>query len=55
MYIRKLRHSHIQFRERNDEIVWDFDPLGTYSPEVGYLNLSVFWAQMEEILWWRKL
>ena len=31
----------IQLRDRVDELVWDVDPSGRYTPKGGYLKLSV--------------
>ena len=39
-YIGELNRSLLQLRDREDELIWDVDPCGRYTPKSGYLKLS---------------
>ena len=54
-YIGDLNRALIQLRDRKDELVWDVDPLGRYTPKVDYLKLSANGLQRERVWWWKKL
>ena len=54
-YIRGLQLAHIQLTEQEDNLIWDLDPGGAYSPKAGYLILSTEDGGREEVWWWRSL
>jgi hypothetical protein len=54
-YIQALRKENIRLTERDDEIIWDEDPGGFYTPKVGYVQLSIDPLQQDEKWWWRKI
>ena len=54
-YIRGLQLAHIQLTEHEDDLVWDLDPAGVYTPKAGYLFLSADDGGREEVWWWRSL
>ena len=47
--------AHIQLTEQEDDLIWDLDPSGAYTPKAGYLMLSAEAGGREEVWWWRKL
>ena len=48
-YIGYLNKALIQLRDREDEIIWDVDPLDSYTPKVGYLKLSADGLQRDHV------
>ena len=42
-------------RERDDEIIWDIDPLGIYTPNASYIKINADGIQREGLWWWKKL
>jgi len=54
-YINNLVQAHIQLNEHEDEMVWDLDPNGGYTPKVGYIKLSSIEEQREAEWWWKPL
>jgi hypothetical protein len=54
-YIWALRRANICLTDREDELLWDGDPGGVYTPKEGYVQLSVDLHQRETIWWWKKL
>jgi hypothetical protein len=54
-YILALRRENICLSEGEDELIWDGDPGGTYTPKEGYVQLSIALTQQEEKWWWRRL
>jgi hypothetical protein len=54
-YISTLESGHIMIFEREDELVWQKDPHGVYTPKMGYVSLSIDLMQMEPCWWWRGL
>jgi hypothetical protein len=36
-----LSSTHIRLFDQEDELVWEFSPYGTYTPKLGYINLSI--------------
>jgi hypothetical protein len=54
-YIRDLARAHIQLNDQDDELVWDIDPEGVYTPKAGYIKLSTDAGPREEVWWWRKI
>jgi hypothetical protein len=55
MYIWALQRANICFSDQEDEILWDGDPRGVYTPKLGYVQLIVDLQQRETIWWWKKL
>jgi hypothetical protein len=41
--------------EREDELLWDGDLGGVYTPKVGYVQLNIDLLQQDEKWWWRKI
>jgi hypothetical protein len=41
--------------DQDDELLWDGDPGGAYTPKTRYVQLSVDFFQQEVTWWWRKL
>jgi hypothetical protein len=54
-YLRALRRENIRLSEREDELIWEGDPGGIYTPKAGYAQLSIEPLQQDEKWWWRKL
>lgn len=54
-YIQALRRANISLTDWEDELLWDGDPGGAYTPKAGYVQLSVDFFQREVTWWWRKL
>jgi hypothetical protein len=54
-YILALRRENICLTEGEDELIWDGDPGGIYTPKAGYVQLSIEPLQQDEKWWWRKL
>ena len=54
-YLTALRKANIHLTDGADELIWDGDPRGTYTPKVGYVLLSITQAQQEEKWWWKRL
>jgi len=54
-YISGLKSCHIRLRDRVDELIWDEDPRGFYTPKVGYRALSNDLNQRDPKWWWKKL
>ena len=54
-YIRNLQSSHIQLSEQEDELIWELDLGGMYTPKAGYLCLSAEAGGREDIWWWKIL
>jgi len=52
-YISELKRSQIRLRNREYELIWAVDPLGSYSPKAGYVVLSTYILQ-RDIVWWCK-
>ena len=38
-YIYALRRAHIRILDSDDDLIWDVDAHGSYSPKKGYLQL----------------
>lgn len=55
LYIRELVLAHIHLIDQEDELVWDLDPAGSYTPKAGYIKLSTEVDPREEVWWWRPL
>jgi hypothetical protein len=55
MYVQALKVSNIHLTDREDELLWDGDPGGIYTPKAGYVQLSVDIHQREQLWWWKKL
>jgi len=55
LYIAGLKRSHIRLRDKEDELIWDEDPSGIYTPKAGYLALSTELTPTETKWWWKKL
>jgi len=54
-YIRDLVRAHIHLIDQEDELVWEVDPSGKYTPKIGYMKLSHMEDQREIEWWWRPL
>jgi len=54
-YSRALRRENIHLSDRDDELIWDGDLEGVYTPKEGYVQLSIDHLQQEVKWWWRKL
>ena len=54
-YTEALGDEHIHLLDKEDELVWDFDPSGEYTPRSGYIHLSVDVFNKEVKWWWRHL
>jgi ribonuclease HI len=54
-YLRALGRANIRLNERTDELIWEGDPGGFYTPKAGYILLSTDPIQREVKWWWRKL
>ena len=50
-FTKALRSYHIHLIDHDDELVWDFDPSGSYFLKVGYIHLSVD-VFNREVKWW---
>jgi len=55
IYINNLIQAHIQLNDREDELIWDQDPNGGYTPKAGYIKLSADEEQREVEWWWKPL
>jgi hypothetical protein len=49
-YITTLQVGHIRLIDREDELVWQKDPSGTYTPKLGYIALSMDLFQQFQIM-----
>jgi hypothetical protein len=54
-YIKALQLGHIRLSDREDELVWQKDPTGAYTPKLGYIALSLDLFQQQPIWWWKGL
>ena len=54
-YRRILHESHIHLQDRSDELVWEGDPSGCYTPKAGYVKLCIDFQQCDVKWWWRKV
>jgi hypothetical protein len=54
-YLRALGRENIWLNEREDELIWEGDPGGYYTPKAGYVLLSTDPIQQEVKWWWKKL
>jgi hypothetical protein len=54
-YILALRRGHIRLTDREDELVWQKDPLGSYTPKSGYIALNIDPIQQNPRWWWKGL
>jgi hypothetical protein len=54
-YTRALKLAHIILVDREDEMVWDFDPFGAYTPKMGYVHLNLDLHHRESEWWWKGL
>ena len=50
-YIRSLTRDHILLRDREDILIWNFAPVGTYTLKSGYTVLSGMGLD-REVVWW---
>lgn len=50
-----LCQAHIMITEREDELIWDYDPMGICTPKGGYLHLIVELRDREIKWWWWKV
>jgi hypothetical protein len=54
-YISSLRRGHIRLSDKEDELVWKKDPLGSYTPKSGYIALNIDPIQQNPRWWWKGL
>jgi hypothetical protein len=54
-YISVLMRSNIRLTEGEDELIWEGDLRGIYTPKVVYVQLSIEPIQQDEKWWWRKV
>lgn len=54
-YIAALKRSHIRLTDREDELVWQKDPIGFYTPKSGYIALNINPMQQNPKWWWKGL
>jgi len=54
-YISSLRNGHIILPDREDELVWQKEPLGSYTPKFGYIALNIDPIQQNPRWWWKGL
>jgi hypothetical protein len=54
-YIAALQVIHIRLLNGEDELVWQKDPLGDYTPNLGYITLILDLFQQHQIWWWKGL
>ena len=54
-YLNALFLSQIRIREQEDELVWDINDSGIYTPRKGYLHLIQENCQDEPLQWWKKI
>ena len=54
-YLIALKTSQIRIREQEDELVWDRNDSGIYTPKEGYLHLIQETSQVEPLWWWKKI
>ena len=54
-YIRGIQMSHIQLSEQEDDLIWELDLGGVYTPKAGYLILSAEVGVREKVWWWKYL
>jgi hypothetical protein len=52
-YIRALQLGHICITDREDDIVWQHNPHGVYTPKAGYTQLNIDLLQQEPSWWWK--
>jgi len=55
LYINELVQAHIHLIDQEDELIWDMDPNGRYTPKARYIKLSSLDEQREIEWWWRPL
>jgi hypothetical protein len=54
-YRNALFLSQIRIREQEDELVWDRNESGIYTPKEGYLQLMQDFSEAEPVWWWKKI
>jgi len=54
-YTMSLRDSHIRLVEKDDELIWNLDDTGVYTPKQGYDILSQDMNNREVAWWWSLL
>jgi hypothetical protein len=52
-YIRVLKVGHIHISKREDELVWQHNPLWVYTSKSGYTQLNIDLLQHEPSWWWK--
>jgi hypothetical protein len=55
LYLRAFGRANIRLSEREDELIWEGDPGGLYTPKAGYNILNSDPFQQEVKWWWKKL
>jgi hypothetical protein len=54
-YLTALKTSQIRLRDQEDELVWDRNDSGIYTPKEGYNHLIQDLVQAEPVWWWKKI
>jgi hypothetical protein len=52
-YIRALKIGHICITDKEDELVWQHNPHGIYTPKLGYTQLNIDLHHQEPSWWWK--
>jgi hypothetical protein len=55
LYLGAFGRANIRLSEREDELIWEGDPRGLYTPKAGYNILNSDPFQQEVKWWWKKL